>query len=138
LDFAYPRPQLQRSDWISLNGPWRFCFDDDRAYSHPSAIEQWPLTITVPFAPGSRSQRLGDRGFHRVCWYERSFELEAASGRTLLRFGAVDYAARCGSMGSCGGARGRPHAFSADITDLLDASGGSRRSPSRSRTTRMI
>jgi len=25
----YPRPQLQRSDWICLNGPWKFTFDDD-------------------------------------------------------------------------------------------------------------
>jgi len=25
----YPRPQLQRSDWICLNGPWKFTFDDE-------------------------------------------------------------------------------------------------------------
>jgi len=26
---AYPRPQLQRSDWICLNGPWKFAFDNE-------------------------------------------------------------------------------------------------------------
>ena len=23
------RPQLRRAEWTSLNGPWRFAFDDD-------------------------------------------------------------------------------------------------------------
>ena len=124
MDFAYPRPQLQRSDWISLNGPWRFTFDDERAFTHPSAIEHWPLTITVPFAPEAEASGVGDRGFHAVCWYERTFELEPHEGRTLLRFGAVDYAARVWVNGKLAAVHEGGHTpFSADITDLLDASG---------------
>jgi beta-galactosidase/beta-glucuronidase len=124
LDFAYPRPQLQRSDWISLNGPWRFTFDDERAFTHPSAIEHWPLTITVPFAPEAEASGVGDRGFHAVCWYERTFELEPHEGRTLLRFGAVDYAARVWVNGKLAAVHEGGHTpFSADITDLLDPSG---------------
>ena len=30
MKHAYPRPQLHRADWCSLNGSWRFAFDDDR------------------------------------------------------------------------------------------------------------
>ncbi|HZF78209.1 MAG TPA: glycoside hydrolase family 2 TIM barrel-domain containing protein [Rubrivivax sp.] len=124
MDFAYPRPQLQRSDWISLNGPWRFTFDDERAFSHPSAIEHWPLTITVPFAPEAEASGIGDRGFHAVCWYQRTFELQPHAGRTLLRFGAVDYAARVWVNGRLAVVHEGGHTpFSADITDLLDESG---------------
>jgi hypothetical protein len=24
----YPRPQFERTDWLNLNGEWRFAFDD--------------------------------------------------------------------------------------------------------------
>ena len=55
MDFAYPRPQLRRSQWTSLNGVWRFRFDDDREFSLPSDITEWPMQIVVPF-PLSRTQ----------------------------------------------------------------------------------
>ena len=25
----YPRPQMRRNEWITLNGSWQFCFDDE-------------------------------------------------------------------------------------------------------------
>jgi len=50
---AYPRPQLQRTHWMCLDGNWRFAFDGDRRYSDPSQIDEWPLTIKVPFPPES-------------------------------------------------------------------------------------
>ena len=74
MDFAYPRPQLRRSQWTSLNGIWRFQFDDDRKFSLPSDITEWPMQIVVPFPPESTASGIGDRGFHRGCWYERDFE----------------------------------------------------------------
>ncbi|WP_267876717.1 hypothetical protein [Massilia genomosp. 1] len=33
--FAYPRPQLVREQWISLNGLWKFMFDDERRCRMP-------------------------------------------------------------------------------------------------------
>ena len=48
---AYPRPQLERAHWLCLDGSWRFAFDSERRYSDPSQIDQWPLTIKVPFIP---------------------------------------------------------------------------------------
>jgi len=35
---AHPNPQLQRSRWTSLDGPWSFLCDDERKLLHPSEI----------------------------------------------------------------------------------------------------
>ncbi|MGH6608791.1 MAG: sugar-binding domain-containing protein [Burkholderiaceae bacterium] len=124
LKFAYPRPQMQRSEWTPLNGAWRFCFDDDRSFTRPSDITDWPLSIVVPFPPESRASGINDRGFHRACWYQRDFQCRPNDRRVILRFGAVDYAARvwvndCLAITHEGG-----HTpFWADVTDLLHASG---------------
>ncbi len=124
MRFGYPRPQLQRADWNCLNGPWRFCFDDNRAFARPSDIEAWPMTIEVPFAPESQASGIGDTGFHCACWYERDFELMPHAGRTILRFGAVDYSARVWINGRLAATHEGGHTpFSADISALLDASG---------------
>ncbi len=90
---AYPRPQLVRADWTSLNGQWRFAYDDEARYTKPSDIASWPLTINVPFPPESRASGIHDRGFHPVCWYQREFDVVRSEGRVLLHLGAVDYAA---------------------------------------------
>jgi beta-galactosidase/beta-glucuronidase len=97
-DPSYPRPQLQREAWLSLNGLWRFAFDDDLRYRIPGDVEAWPLEIRVPFAPECERSGIRDTGFHRACWYERDFELPyemvGSNRRVLLHFGAVDYHAR--------------------------------------------
>ena len=87
---AYPRPQLQRPQWQCLDGEWAFCFDDELRHRHPREIAHWPLRIRVPFPPESQASGIGDRGFHRACWYRREFEVDARGGRILLHFGAVD------------------------------------------------
>ncbi len=40
-DLAYPRPQLQRSQWTSLNGTWKFTYEDEGQYTRPSNITLW-------------------------------------------------------------------------------------------------
>jgi hypothetical protein len=124
LDFAYPRPQLRRADWISLNGTWRFRYDDERRFSLPTEIHEWPLDIVVPYPPESVASGIGDRGFHRACWYQRDFYMPVADERVILRFGAVDYAAKVWVNGCLAATHEGGHTpFSADITELLDASG---------------
>jgi len=124
MDFAYPRPQLQRDDWTSLNGPWRFAFDDEARWSHPSEVTAWPLQIEVPFAPECAASGIGDTGFHRAVWYEREITCAAGADRVLLRFGAADYAACVWVNGRFAVAHEGGHTpFFADITDLLDAGG---------------
>ncbi|SNB47509.1 glycoside hydrolase family 2 protein [Geobacter sp. DSM 9736] len=121
----YPRPQLQRSDWISLNGIWRFKFDDEAHYGLPADIKEWPQKIEVPFAPECSRSGIGDTGFHRVCWYQRDLAFELPTqGRTLLHFGAVDYLAHVWVNDMLVGRhRGGHTPFTADITHALDRNG---------------
>ena len=121
---AHPNPQLQRSQWISLNGSWRFLFDDERSLHHPLEIDGWDRTIQVPFPPESEASGIGDRGFHACCWYERDFELQPDNGRVILRFGAVDYAAKVWVNNHLAATHEGGHTpFFADITSLLEPSG---------------
>ncbi|MDP9084417.1 MAG: glycoside hydrolase family 2 [Pseudomonadota bacterium] len=99
---GYPRPQLRRKCWTSLNGTWRFTYDDELRWRIPADVAAWPQEIEVPFAPESKKSGIHDTAFHRACWYQRDFTCDPAalreSGRpierTLLHFGAVDYQAR--------------------------------------------
>jgi beta-galactosidase/beta-glucuronidase len=97
---AYPRPQLRREGWISLNGTWDFAFDPTGAWRSPSQV-QWDKTIRVPFAPEAPASGLGITAFFRACWYRRSIPVPslAAGARLLLNFGAVDYEATVWAAG---------------------------------------
>jgi beta-galactosidase/beta-glucuronidase len=122
IDYSYPRPQLHRSRWLSLNGPWQFRFDDDMKFRTPRDISDWPLTINVPFAPESAKSGIGDTGFHRACWYEREFDVpeDWRQGRVLVHFGAVDWQARVwiNDLKACEHQGGHTP-FTADITFAL-------------------
>lgn len=122
--FEYPRPQLVRDQWLNLNGKWRFCYDDDGRYKMPEGVPEWTHEITVPFAPETEMSGIGDTGFHRVCWYERDFELAPGSARTILHFGAVDYACRVWVNGQLVAEHEGGHTpFAADITAAMKADG---------------
>ena len=124
MRFAYPRPQLERARWLSLDGPWRFRFDPERRFRHPDDVDRWPLTIQVPYPPESRESGIGERGFNPVCWYQREFRIAAGDGRVLLHFGAVDYAARVWVNGVHVGSHEGGHTpFRFDVTSALDPSG---------------
>ncbi|HEY9875058.1 MAG TPA: sugar-binding domain-containing protein, partial [Candidatus Obscuribacterales bacterium] len=121
---AYPRPQLQRSNWMCLNGQWKFTYDDEGQFTSPSEIAEWGHTIEVPFAPESQASGIGDTGFHPNCWYEREFELPPGEGRVRLHFGAVDYQARVWVNGQFVAEHEGGHTpFSVDITPVLNGSG---------------
>ncbi|MGZ8288527.1 MAG: glycoside hydrolase family 2 protein [Telluria sp.] len=123
-DFEYPRPQLVRDSWMSLNGRWKFMFDDARRHSMPRGGHAWTHEIVVPFSPESKASGIGDTGYHRVCWYEREFELDPGDGRTILHFGAVDYKARVWVNHVMVVEHEGGHTpFSADITHALKADG---------------
>ena len=121
--FAYPRPQLERPHWTSLNGRWSFAFDNERRYRRPSDIADWPLTIEVPFPPESTASGIGDPGYHYACWYQRDFDLTPGQDHVLLHFGAVDYFARVWVNGHLVATHEGGHTpFSADITSALSPS----------------
>lgn len=119
-DYAYPRPQLVREHWQTLNGQWKFTFDNDRKYTHPADPIQWTHNIEVPFPPESQASGVGDRGFNRACWYQREFDLDAEGERVLLHFGAVDYHAVVWVNGHrVAEHEGGHSSFYADITTAL-------------------
>lgn len=124
-ELAYPRPQLQRSNWLSLNGQWDFIHDDERIHGQPSDIKEWNRTIEVPYAPESSRSGICDTGFHPVCWYQRQVQYPVPEkGRVILHFGAVDYQANVWVNNMLVAQHTGGHTpFSADITLALDAGG---------------
>lgn len=120
LEIGYPRPQLQRSQWINLNGSWKFSFNDQGDWKQPIEVSAWTHTIEVPFAPETERSGIADAGFHPNCWYEREFEVPIDHQRVLLHFGAVDYQASVWVNGQfVGGHEGGHTPFSFDITNSL-------------------
>ena len=120
---GYPRPQLQRDPWYSLNGPWDFAFDPDGIWRTAQEVD-WSERINVPFAPEAVLSGIGHTGFFRVCWYRRQFDLpQRRSGeRWLLHFGAVDYSATVWVNGSYVGEHvGGYTPFTFDLTDFVPA-----------------
>ncbi|HEX8884497.1 MAG TPA: glycoside hydrolase family 2, partial [Noviherbaspirillum sp.] len=121
---AYPRPQLVRPNWTSLNGKWQFTFDNEQRYDLPMRPVQWTSEILVPFPPESQTSGIGDRGFHLACWYQREFDCMPGDDRVLLHFGAVDYKATVWVNGHRVAIHEGGHSpFSADITSALNGSG---------------
>ncbi|NDJ22047.1 glycoside hydrolase family 2 [Nostoc sp. B(2019)] len=124
LTAAHPRPLLKRSHWQTLNGLWKFAFDDQGKCVEPSDFTEWPDHIEVPYAPESTKSGISDRGFHPNCWYEREFETPPGDGRLLLHFGAVDYRARVWVNDKYIAEHEGGHtSFSLDITHALNDSG---------------
>jgi len=121
---AHPRPQLVREDWQSLNGAWKFTFDNDHQYQHPSENIAWASEIQVPFPPESQTSGIGARGFNQACWYQRECLIHAQDQRVLLHFGAVDYQARVWVNRHLVAEHEGGHTpFCTDITHALDPSG---------------
>ena len=91
---GYPRPQLERDQWISLNGRWQFYLDRDGRRQNPAEV-QFTDSIVVPFSPETPASGIGNTDLFKSCWYRRTVDVPAFSGdeHVLLHFGAVDYRA---------------------------------------------
>jgi len=121
----YPRPQLARPDWTSLNGTWQFALDPDAQWTRPAQVE-WNSTIEVPFAPETTASGVHDTSFFRACWYQRTLDTTtlANNERLLLHFGAVDHHAMVWVNDHfVGEHEGGYTPFSFDITPYVNASG---------------
>jgi beta-galactosidase/beta-glucuronidase len=121
----YPRPQLRRPDWWSLNGTWEFAIDPDARWQRPQFVE-FDREIVVPFAPETSASGIGETGFYAAVWYRRRFDAPALTDgqRLILHFGAVDYCATVWVNG-IGAIRheGGYSPFEVDVTDLLRPDG---------------
>ena len=88
----YPRPQLQRKDWLNLNGPWSYSVrDSDTDYLKPESHDG---KILIPFClESSLSGVMGTFTENQILWYEKEFEIpkDWKGKNILLHFGAVDW-----------------------------------------------
>jgi len=114
----YPRPQMARSNWVNLNGPWDYAVN--RSTRHPTDFDG---EILVPFSPETELSGVG-RTLHpgEYLWYRRTVQLpESFRGRrVLLHFGAVDQCAVVWVNDSqVAGHTGGYLSFEADVTDAL-------------------
>ncbi len=125
----YPRPQLVRKPWRSLNGVWQFAGAAEG--EAPPFAEQLSERVLVPYpieSALSGIQRHEDR-----MWYRRAFSVPSSwqvggHQRLLLNFGAVDYDATVWVNGTMVAThRGGYDAFSVDVTDALKRRGQSSR-----------
>jgi beta-galactosidase/beta-glucuronidase len=119
---GYPRPQLVREQWQSLNGVWQFAIDPRGAWRDPDDVE-WDREIVVPFSPETPSSGVRDTSFFRACWYRRRVPVPPLedSHRWLLHFGAVDYDATVWVDSELAGSHeGGYTPFSFDITKMAE------------------
>lgn len=88
----YPRPQMERTDWVNLNGEWAYAIKP-KGEAIPTAYDG---NILVPFAiESSLSGVQKEVGENNELWYQRDFAVPAnwKNKDILLNFGAVDWKA---------------------------------------------
>lgn len=118
----YPRPQMERGDWMNLNSLWQLSLEPP-----PKGVpgeRTFDQTILVPFPIESALSGVMKRSEHAA--YRRTFEVPDRwrGQRILLHFGAVDWHTRVLVNGrSVGTHLGGYDPFRFDITDFLTPDG---------------
>lgn len=121
----YPRPQLQRSDWLCLNGDWDYLGGKNMADAFdpaaPLSFDGKAEKIKVPYCPESVLSGI-QRKQEINMWYHRNIEVPAkwANKQVIIHFDAVAHSATLFVNGhKVGGHTGSYDPFSFDITALL-------------------
>lgn len=122
----HPFPQMERAEWVNLNGEWDFEFDLGRSGRDRKLYEsaEFSKKIIVPFCPESKLSGIEYKDFMSAVWYRRYFDIneEQLNGTILLHFGAVDYAAYVYINGKeIGVHQGGYTSFAFDITKYVKA-----------------
>jgi beta-galactosidase/beta-glucuronidase len=122
----YPRPQMVRDRWISLNGVWEF--QEARPTDALPSGRTLTESILVPFPWESALSGIRRQLASQRAHYRRTFEVPAAwraeSQRLLLHFEAVDWEATVFVNGRFAGQHhGGYDPFSFDITPHLTPNG---------------
>ncbi|MCE4562875.1 beta-galactosidase [Maribellus sp. CM-23] len=119
----YPRPLMERSSWLNLNGLWEYAITA-AGQTQPGEFDG---DILVPFAVESSLSGVQKRvGAEKELWYKRTFTVPSAwkGKKMLLHFGAVDWKADVWVNDiKVGNHEGGYDAFSFDVTPFLAKSG---------------
>ena len=129
----YPRPRMQRDNYVMLNGAWDYAIVpvdggvDVETLARQAIPSRWDGQIVVPFSPEAPLSGVG-RTVHpnELLWYKRKIELPklADDQRLILHFEAVDWMCACFVNGKLAGTHtGGYLPFFFDVTDLLGSSG---------------
>ena len=120
----HPRPDLQRKDWLNLNGVWDFEIDNDlsgkiKGYEKNRSFNK---KINVPFCPESKLSGIQNTDFINSVWYGKQLNIpqEWKDKRVLLHVGACDYFTTVFVNGvRVGEHKGGYTPFCYDVTDYL-------------------
>jgi hypothetical protein len=121
----YPRPQLQRRDWLCLNGRWDYqggkdaatALDPQKAASFTGDVKK----ILVPYCPESILSGIQQKQEINM-WYRRTVEIPAdwRGKQVIIHFEAVDHHATLFVNGKKAGTHaGGYDSFSFNITPFL-------------------
>lgn len=120
----YPRPQMERTEWLNLNGLWDYGFSTRTATTVPEMLDG---KILVPFPlESSLSGVMQPMPSNSMLWYTRQFTVpsEWNGKNVILHFGACDYKTTVYINGKSAKTHtGGYAAFSVDITKYLNTEG---------------
>ena len=113
----YPRPEMIRKDWKSLNGLWEYAVTSAEGERPQEADGK----ILVPFCIESSLSGVGRTvSADEALWYNRTFTVPRSWKKVLLHFDAVDWKSEVWLNGKrLGEHTGGYTAFTYDITPYL-------------------
>ena len=140
----YPRPRMQRDNYVMLNGVWDYTIvpvDSEigvETLAQQAIPSHWDGQIVVSFSPEAPLSGVGRTVQpSEFLWYRRKIELPKLGDdqRLILHFEAVDWMCACFVNGKLAGTHvGGYLPFSFDITYLLGSSGAGESTASAART----
>ena len=119
----YPRPQFVRDSWLSLNGKWKFVFDDENVGEEKQFFNKFPNSneILVPFTYETKMSGINDEKVHENIWYSNDININVEKDKNIiLHFEGSDFVTKLWINGNYVGMNiGGYHRFSFDITKFI-------------------